>query len=303
MSQVLLVPAPSGGGQRQISGCCLTSGAIIKGKVDPDLDHHLLRRHHTSRRSALELYNRIVLRLALSLTKMPPKRTAHGLNKSSAPAKTKLEDVQVDAAVKNPSSSALAKRAARGSDSDDSGPTLRRSPRKRVRVDLKESDDDDSSLTSMDPTEASGPVSEDEHAESNDSVPAFRLNLERFGFSHSRPARSATQTPSKLRAEEGNTSASPFSKHEDTVLNLDEKKSKGGAHKALSTSSPSKKPKNASPRKQKPIVMELKTPHATPENWKKQYTLIEEMRAQVEAPVDTMGCASAMTGVGPLKVR
>lgn len=49
-----------------------------------------------------------------------------------------------------------------------------------------------------------------------------------------------------------------------------------------------------SPRKQKPIQMELDIPHATPKNWEKVYSMIKEMRKDVVAPVDTMGCASAM---------
>lgn len=248
-------------------------------------------RHQTSRR-VLELLKRVTLPLVLSLSKMPPKRTARGLNKVSTPARTKLEDVDVepllDATAKRPSASSLAKRAAMDSGDDSSGPARRRSPRKRVRLDLKEPDDDDSSLTSMDP------ASEDEYVEASSSAPAASMSLDQFAYSASRPTRSA-RTPSKGKLEE---SASPFPKDEDTKANLDEKKPKGAARKASSTASPSKKPK-----KQKGIVMELDIPHPTPENWRRQYTLIEEMRAELEAPVDTMGCESSMTGQGPLKVR
>ncbi|KAG8853366.1 DNA N-glycosylase and apurinic/apyrimidinic (AP) lyase [Tulasnella sp. 330] len=49
-----------------------------------------------------------------------------------------------------------------------------------------------------------------------------------------------------------------------------------------------------SPRKSKPIQMDLVVPHPEPKNWKKAYDLIEEMRKEIVAPVDTMGCASAM---------
>ncbi|KAF8610747.1 DNA glycosylase [Ceratobasidium sp. AG-I] len=229
---------------------------------------------------------------------MPPKRTAHGLTKVSTLAKTKLEDAHVETSAKKPFASSLAKRAALDSDDDASGPNLRRSPRKRVRVDLRESDDDDSSLTSMEPEEVSRAASEDECVGPSSSVPPASMKLERFAFTNSRPTR---QTPSKLKVEEPSTSTSPFPKDEDSKPDLGGKKTKDGAHKASSAASPSKKPKNTSPRKQKPIVMELDTPHPTPDNWRKQYTLIEEMRAELEAPVDTMGCASSMTGQGPLK--
>lgn len=228
---------------------------------------------------------------------MPPKRTAHGLNKVSTPARTKFEDVGVepslDTNAKKSSVSSLAKRAAIDSGDDSSGPARRRSPRKRARLDLKEQDDDDSSLTSMDP------ASEDEYVEASSSAPAASFSLDRFACSASRSTRSI-RIPSKVKLGE---SASPFPKDEDAKANLDEKKPKGGTRKTSSTASPSKKPKNPSPRKQKAIVMELDTPHPTPENWRKQYTLIEEMRAELEAPVDTMGCATSMTGQGPLKVR
>ncbi|KAJ1310519.1 hypothetical protein OPQ81_007250 [Rhizoctonia solani] len=48
-------------------------------------------------------------------------------------------------------------------------------------------------------------------------------------------------------------------------------------------------------------MMQLSKPHPAPPNWEKQYALIEEMRSKIDAPVDTMGCAKSMTGVGPLK--
>ena len=49
-----------------------------------------------------------------------------------------------------------------------------------------------------------------------------------------------------------------------------------------------------SPRKVKPIRMELEKPHAAPSDWKETYDLIKQMRSEISAPVDTMGCASAM---------
>ncbi|KIO18592.1 hypothetical protein M407DRAFT_225230 [Tulasnella calospora MUT 4182] len=50
----------------------------------------------------------------------------------------------------------------------------------------------------------------------------------------------------------------------------------------------------ASPRKPKPIQKELDVPHAAPPHWRETYDLIKEMREKISAPVDTMGCASAM---------
>lgn len=50
----------------------------------------------------------------------------------------------------------------------------------------------------------------------------------------------------------------------------------------------------ASPRKAKPIQMGLDVPHPEPPHWRETYHLIKEMRRDIEAPVDTMGCASAM---------
>ncbi|KAG9050809.1 DNA N-glycosylase and apurinic/apyrimidinic (AP) lyase [Tulasnella sp. UAMH 9824] len=49
-----------------------------------------------------------------------------------------------------------------------------------------------------------------------------------------------------------------------------------------------------SPRKPKPIQKELDVPHAAPPHWRETYDLIKEMREKISAPVDTMGCASAM---------
>ncbi|QRW15325.1 HhH-GPD superfamily base excision DNA repair protein [Ceratobasidium sp. AG-Ba] len=60
-------------------------------------------------------------------------------------------------------------------------------------------------------------------------------------------------------------------------------------------------PLSPSPRKKKAIAMELDKPHPAPPNWERQYKLIEEMRANVQAPVDTMGCCSYMSNEGDPK--
>ncbi|KZV96557.1 DNA glycosylase [Exidia glandulosa HHB12029] len=63
-------------------------------------------------------------------------------------------------------------------------------------------------------------------------------------------------------------------------------------HAALPTGvpTPKKKANAASPKKQKPIQMELAVPHPAPEHWREVYDLIHKMREGVVAPVDTMGC-------------
>lgn len=51
--------------------------------------------------------------------------------------------------------------------------------------------------------------------------------------------------------------------------------------------------KAKSPKKPKPIQRSLDTPHPAPPRWKEAYDSIKEMRAQIVAPVDTMGCEQA----------
>ncbi|KAK7040261.1 alpha,alpha-trehalase nth1 [Paramarasmius palmivorus] len=62
--------------------------------------------------------------------------------------------------------------------------------------------------------------------------------------------------------------------------------------KTASTNDSSKSP-SKSPRKQKPIPQSLEKPHPAPENWKVVYEKIREMRKDIVAPVDTMGCDQA----------
>ncbi|CUA72174.1 endonuclease III [Rhizoctonia solani] len=144
---------------------------------------------------------------------------------------------------------------------------IRRSSRKRARVAVQD-DDNESELTDLD--------------EDKDEFKPSSLGLDKFAYSgsSSRPKR----TPKAQIKLEDDDKASSSTKKEPVV-------------KKTTSSSPTKK----KPAKQKPIVMELAKPHPAPPNWEKQYTLIEEMRANIEAPVDTMGCAKSMTGIGPLK--
>lgn len=51
--------------------------------------------------------------------------------------------------------------------------------------------------------------------------------------------------------------------------------------------------KAKSSKKHKPIPQSLDTPHPAPPRWKEAYDSIKEMRAQIVAPVDTMGCEQA----------
>ncbi|KAG2132845.1 DNA glycosylase [Suillus bovinus] len=48
-----------------------------------------------------------------------------------------------------------------------------------------------------------------------------------------------------------------------------------------------------SPKKPKLIPRSLETPHPAPPHWKEVYDSIKEMRTQIVAPVDTMGCEQA----------
>ncbi|EUC66053.1 endonuclease III [Rhizoctonia solani AG-3 Rhs1AP] len=147
---------------------------------------------------------------------------------------------------------------------------VRRSPRKRARVEsVKVEDDED----------------ESELTEDDEFKLEEKPSLSKFAYAGpSRPKR----TPAKLQVKLEDT---------DNKASSSTKKGSNLGKKEPGSSSPTKK----KPAKQKPIVMELANPHPAPPNWEKQYTLIEEMRATIEAPVDTMGCAKAMTGVGPLK--
>lgn len=60
-----------------------------------------------------------------------------------------------------------------------------------------------------------------------------------------------------------------------------------------SGSSTPKKQASKSPRKPKLIQQSLAVPHPAPEKWQETYTTIKRMRAQIVAPVDTMGCDQA----------
>lgn len=215
---------------------------------------------------------------------MPSKRTASRLPKASASTRTKREDNVNDM----PSID---------SDFSDDSPSLAlwRSPRKRQRVELEEAKPVESGMLNLDLAD-DGP---DENPATK-STPATSIGLSKFVFSSSRPRRAAAKTPSKQPKLEEAAPASPFTT--DFKLELEETKPSMGSGKGKLSTSPTKKSTASAPRKQKAIVMELDKPHPAPPNWEAQYALIEEMRAEIEAPVDTMGCAKSMTGEGPLKV-
>ncbi|CAE6488932.1 unnamed protein product [Rhizoctonia solani] len=162
-------------------------------------------------------------------------------------------------------------------------PILRRSARKRARVEPATVEDDESELTELDEQD------EDEYKQEEEEEKPNPLSLDKFAYSGSasRPKR----TPAKVQVK--------LEDMDDIKLHKASSSKKGSAavKKEPGSSSPTKK----KPPKQKPIVMELAKPHPAPPNWEKQYALIEEMRANIDAPVDTMGCAKSMTGVGPLK--
>lgn len=51
--------------------------------------------------------------------------------------------------------------------------------------------------------------------------------------------------------------------------------------------------RSSSPKKNKPLRMELDEPHPAPAKWSETYEAINEMRKKYVAPVDTMGCDKA----------
>lgn len=71
----------------------------------------------------------------------------------------------------------------------------------------------------------------------------------------------------------------------------------------LDSGSPKKRGTNAKPpRKVKPIQQLLATPHPVPKRWREAYDAIKEMRSQMVAPVDTMGCDQAQMMETDVKV-
>ncbi|CAE6434319.1 unnamed protein product [Rhizoctonia solani] len=162
-------------------------------------------------------------------------------------------------------------------------PVLRRSPRKRARVESAV-EDDESELTELDENE------DELKPEVNEEKPTL-LSLDKFAYSGSasRPKRTPAKAQVKLEDMDGiklEHKGSPSSPRKGSPVK-----------KETTSASPTKK----KPAKQKPIVMELEKPHPAPPNWEKQYSLIEDMRSRIDAPVDTMGCAKSMSGLGPLK--
>ncbi|CAE6345384.1 unnamed protein product [Rhizoctonia solani] len=166
-----------------------------------------------------------------------------------------------------------------------SSPVLRRSPRKRTRVESAVVEDDDSELTELDEED------QDEFKPEVDEEKPCVLSLDKFAYSgsSSRPKRTPAKVQVKLEDMDG--------------IKLEHKASPSSAKKGspVKKESTSASPTKKKPAKQKPIVMELEKPHPAPPNWEKQYSLIEDMRSRIDAPVDTMGCAKAMSGVGSLK--
>ncbi|KAG9120513.1 DNA N-glycosylase and apurinic/apyrimidinic (AP) lyase [Ceratobasidium sp. 392] len=224
---------------------------------------------------------------------MPPKRSAS----AATPTRVKLEDVDAPfvSGSKKRSASSARKTAKQDSDDDASDSAPRRSPRKRQRVEFAEPTDDDVDPTGLKSDRLSSLTPIEESGDEEAPKPSSSTNLNKFAYSPARPTRSAPKTPFKqVKLEE----AFGIPEHGGSPESA---KSKAGTRKTKTSSSPTKKTTNTSPRKQKKIVMELDKPHPAPPNWERQYKLIEEMRANVQAPVDTMGCCKAMTGQGELK--
>lgn len=70
-----------------------------------------------------------------------------------------------------------------------------------------------------------------------------------------------------------------------------------------STSTSKAKPKSRRPTKKKVPVLALDVPHLAPPRWREIYETITEMRKQVLAPVDGMGCGNAGDAEEDPKVR
>ncbi|KAG8704600.1 DNA N-glycosylase and apurinic/apyrimidinic (AP) lyase [Ceratobasidium sp. 394] len=219
---------------------------------------------------------------------MPPKRSIT----TRAPTHARLGPVDAPLASGSKKRPAASSAKTPKLESDDDAP--RRSPRKRQRVEFVEPVDEDMGSTLHSDSESS--LTSVERSDSEQAPrPSSSMDLAKFAFSSSRSTRATTKTPFKqVKLEEMLETPS-----NDTML--DDGKPKAGKRKVKTSSFPTKKTAKSSPRKKKGIVMELDTPHPAPPNWERQYKLIEEMRANVQAPVDTMGCAKAMTGQGELK--
>lgn len=113
----------------------------------------------------------------------------------------------------------------------------------------------------------------------NTSVTLFEADLEGTGNNPS-PRRSKRV---KLEVEE----------LEDTIQQEGGKLTPTGPVASGSGSVTPKKQVSKSPRKPKPIQQSLAVPHPAPEKWPETYATIKRMRAQIVAPVDTMGCDQA----------
>ncbi|KAG8942911.1 DNA N-glycosylase and apurinic/apyrimidinic (AP) lyase [Tulasnella sp. 424] len=106
------------------------------------------------------------------------------------------------------------------------------------------------------------------------------------GFAYNAPGPSTRSTAKRVKLEEPDeelTSPPPAGKLRTEPAEATPPKRKGV-----------KKGSTPTARKPKPIQKELDVPHAAPPHWRETYDLIVDMRKNISAPVDTMGCASAM---------
>ena len=93
-----------------------------------------------------------------------------------------------------------------------------------------------------------------------------------------------TRSGKKPRAKVVSKSSTSAVKIEE-VEALDVRPTKSKAKREPSSTS--------SPRKQKAIPQSLDNPHPAPLHWRDTYDTIKRMRANITAPVDTMGCDQA----------
>ena len=114
------------------------------------------------------------------------------------------------------------------------------------------------------------------------------------------PRRSQRATRSVNISYKDEESENVKSEATSPVLKLESTKKKRKFDSLQETSSSRASP---SPKKNKPIRMELDKPHPEPKNWRVVYDEIGEMRKLYVAAVDTMGCASAQLLEKDPKVR
>ncbi|KAF5324704.1 hypothetical protein D9611_004343 [Ephemerocybe angulata] len=169
---------------------------------------------------------------------------------------------------------------------------LRRSPRKRAKIEYDES------------------AIEDSHLEVARVSPLIALK-NKIALGKGRTAPKVKVKEEELKQEAESPLSSPPSSPEEKVAKTS-RRAKGKAKvleleldgadfEAGSSSTPVKAKAKAKPTKAIPST--LATPHPAPEHWEDVYDLIKDMRSRIVAPVDTMGCDQAQYKESELRNR